>query len=69
MKLRVPLIGVAVLGIVAFFVSGLEYEIAGFPAVISDAAWPVFMLAVLVEIGVAITALVRRVRRASISKR
>lgn len=69
MKLRFPVIGVAVLGIVAFFVSGLEYEIAGFPAAISDAAWPIFMLAALIEIGLGITALVRRIRRASISTR
>ena len=69
MKRRVLVIGVAVLGIVAFLVSGLEYEIAGFPAAVSEVAWPIFLLAVLVEVGLGVAAIVRRVRRARLSMR
>jgi hypothetical protein len=63
MKLRTVAIVVAVVGIVALFVSGFEYQIAGFPAAVSEAAWPIFLLAILVEIGLGVTALIRRASR------
>jgi len=63
MKIRTIAIVVAVAGIVAFLVSGFHNEFSGFPSAVSDGAWLVFMLSVLVEIGLGITALVRRTRR------
>lgn len=62
MKLRPLAIAVAVLGLAAFLASGLEYELPGFPSLVSEAAWPVFLLAVLTEVGLGIAALVRRAR-------
>lgn len=63
MRLRTLAVVVAVVGVIAFFVSGFHNEFSGFPSSVSDGAWLVFMLAVLVEIGLGITTLIRRTRR------
>lgn len=62
MKLRTVAIVMAVAGVIAFLVSGFHNEFSGFPSAVSDAAWLIFMLAVLVEVGLGITGLIRRTR-------
>lgn len=63
MRLRTLAIVVAVVGVIAFFVSGFHNEFSGFPSAVSDGAWLVFLLAVLVEISLGITTLIRHTRR------
>lgn len=69
MKLRTIAIVVAILGVAAFLLSGASDEFSAVPSTLSDAAWPVFLFAVLCELGVGVTALIRRGRNSRVPSR